>query len=721
MDSRLKTAKERYRRARDAMRETRERMIEDLKFSNPTDPKQWDDAARQARENSPDGARPCLTFDQTNQYIAQVVNDGRQNKPSIKAIPVGSNADVKVATACDGMIRHIEYQSRAQIAYDTALEYSARIGLGWIRVMPEVVDPKLNYQEPRIKRVHDPLAVTIDDQFTEPDGRDAKFAFIECTYSPASFKAEWPKARVDSWEESDGWVSAEGDIKVAEYFYVEEKETNRIRVKAEDDAEGEEDLSEEDYWARNKVSKLDSLGNYSKTERRVVWLKMTGSEILEETEFPSEWIGLVPVIGDELWIEGKRYISGLVRRMRDPQRAYNYGRSSEVEVTALQPKAPYLADWRGIENHQDAWGALNVRNQAYLPYDSFDADGKPIAAPSRVNPPAPTSAFNLQSQQAQGDLQASIGMYRANLGAPSNETSGIAIQRRQREGDTANFHYIDNQARSIEQVGRIVMDMLGRLVDTQREMRMLGDDGKPSTVTVNPDLETPFAGRDGKVEQIRLDDGYDVRITVGASYTTQRQETSDALTQIISKRPDLIAILGPTWAKVQDFPEAEKLARVFTAMAPPQVQAIENGEQEVPPKALAQIQQLQQQLQQMGAAMEKLTPMADANHVKVLEAAAKAENEAYKAETDRLKALNPPQNPGMSVEQVQSLVMELLLKHQATPQGNGPAGMAPAAAPAPDLSPAPGMDQMQPAPGAMAPNAQMGDPNATNPLAGATA
>jgi hypothetical protein len=359
--------------------------------------------------------------------------------------------------------------------------------------------------------------------------------------------------------------------------------------------------------------------------------------------------------------------------MRDAQRAYNFGRSAEIEVTALQPKAPFIVPQRAIEGHTDKWNNLHRRNAAYLPYNDVDDTDKPIAAPSRQMPPSPGAAFSMQSQQAQGDIQASIGMYRANLGAPSNETSGIAIQRRQREGDTANFHYLDNQTRSIEQVGRVVVDMLRRLVDTPRAMRMMGDDGKSSTVMVDPRAPQPVLERNGEVHTIRLDDGYDVRVSVGPSYTTQRQETAEALTQIISQQPNLIPILGPSWAKVQDFPDAEKLARIFTAMAPAPVQAIENGEAEIPPRALAQIQQLQQQLKQAQQAIEKLAPMADANHVKVLTEAAQAEIDAYKAETDRIAKLNPPKNPGMTPEQVQSLVMELLQKHQATPTGDAPA------------------------------------------------
>src|SRR4051812_26942363 len=194
-------AVEEFEDARDAMSEAYSQMREDLRFSDPTNPQQWDKLASQLRNG-----RPCLTFDRTNQFISQVVNSGRQNKPSIHVLPANSGADQDVAEKLNGIIRHIEYVSRAGIAYDTALEYAARIGLGWMRVVPEVMRAETNEQEIRIKRIADPLSCYLEAGWTEPDGSDAMVGFVETMIPAKTFKAMWPKDKAQSWEGSTpGW------------------------------------------------------------------------------------------------------------------------------------------------------------------------------------------------------------------------------------------------------------------------------------------------------------------------------------------------------------------------------------------------------------------------------------------------------------------------------------------------------------------------------------
>ncbi len=274
----LQRAKERYEDATDAFRETRAQMLEDLKFSNPSKPEQWPADALQARTG-----RPCLTFDQTNQYIAQVVNDSRQNKPSIHCLPSDAKGSVKVAQVLEGLVRNIEYQSRAGICYDTALEHAARIGLGWMRVIPEVTDPNTNEQQPRILRVQDPLSVLLDCDSTEPDGSDASDAFVETVMSKKAFERQWPKALTTSWDKNQAAWFANDSVKVCEHFEVEESESNRIMVRNPDGSMMT--LTEDEYWqlAAQIGFKPEVAGNFKAKIRTVRWAKMTGAEILEET------------------------------------------------------------------------------------------------------------------------------------------------------------------------------------------------------------------------------------------------------------------------------------------------------------------------------------------------------------------------------------------------------------------------------------------------------
>lgn len=655
-------AKERYNQARDAFAETRNRMVEDLRFSNPAKPEQWDERVRKMRENSADGARPCLTFDQTNQYIAQVVNDSRQNKPSIKVMPVDSGADPDVAERLEGIIRHIEYASRAGIAYDTAQEYAARIGLGWLRVLPEVVDPEQNLQEIRIKRVHDPLSALIDNESTEPDGSDAMWGHIETRLQKSVFEKRYKGKKVESWD-SNGWFDKDG-VRICEYFEITETDKNMLVIRG---PEGDEmRLSEEDYWALAQQIGFNPevISTYTGKARSQKWVTMSGCEILEETDFPSKWIPIVPVLGYEIWIEGKRYLCGLTRRMMDAQRAYNYERSSYIETVALQPKAPFLTAWESIENFEGEWASANVGNKAYLPYNAFDENGQALPTPSRQSPPAVGAAFIQGQQMALSDLQASVGMYRANLGAPSNETSGRAINARKMEGDTANFHYIDNLSRSMEHLGRIVVDMIPKIYDTKRIAKILGDDGSNDQVTIDPQQPQAAVKQGKKVVVINPNVGtYDVRVKVGPSYTTLREEAALNLSEILKGNPNLVPILGPMWAKMQDWPEAEKVSRMLLAMAPPQVQEIEQGNTDIPPAVQAQMQQMQQQIQQLSEALQNAAQEVDETRSKEAAEQRKLDIEAYKAETERMTAVAPAMTP----EEVQALVMQTLQQVLSAP------------------------------------------------------
>jgi hypothetical protein len=613
----LQRSKERYQDALDEMQETHQRILEDLRFSNPAKPEQWPSEMLKAR-----GARPAYTFDRTNQFIQQVVNDARQNKPSIEVLPADSMADPAVAEQLGGMIRHIEYVSRAGIAYDTAIELSARAGLGWLRVVPQVMRPETNEQEIRILRVHDPLSCLLEAGWTQPDGSDAMVGWATTMMTRAAFKRRWPKASATAdWDDGGGiWTQAQQDlIRVAEEFEVTESLRNSLEIVLPDG--GQQILAEDDYWTRAAELGFQPhvIRQFEATERAVKWRHLSGAEVLEETDFPSQFLPVIPVLGFELWVEGKRHLCGLTRRLMDGQRLHNLEMTNLAETLATQPKAPFVAPARAIAGHERHWEKLNTGNPAYLPYNDVDEENSQfpsIAAPQRLGAPAFPAGFAQAAVLAGQEMEASVGMYKANLGQQGNETSGRAINARRAEGDTATYHFLDNMARSIEQLGRVVVDMIPRIYDTPRRARVLGVNGEQSFVKLNPAMQAPALRQGESVVEINPDVGaYDVRVKVGPAYSTQRQEIAQQLTELVRSTPQLMPVLGPMWARMQDFPEADKLAKVLLTMAPPAVQALEGGDQaqpQIPPEVQQQMQQMQAQLQQAQAGLDKAQIQAEA-------------------------------------------------------------------------------------------------------------
>lgn len=702
MDSKIRELLQEYRDDAEFWSDQREQMLEDLRFSNPSCPEQWDENVRRIRESAVGGARPCLTFDQTNQYIAQVVNDSRQNKPAIKVMP-SEGGDIGVASRIEGMVRHIEYQSRASIAYDTAQELAARVGLGWLRVVPVVTNAALNQQEIRIQRVHDPRSIMLDPDSTEPDGSDATRGWVETTLTKKAFQRRYKDAQVTSWSDDggQGWFTND-TVRICERFAVETKEVNRLIVMGEN---GRLEVGEDEYWDMYNRSdgRLQLVGSYMKDERQVSWLTMSGAEELEKTIFPSRWIPLIPVIGYEIWIEGKRYLCGMVRRMRDAQQAYNYERSAYIESVALQPKAPFIAAAEAIEGHEEAWANANTDNKAYLPWNAYAEDGQTqLPMPQRSMPPVVPASFLQGGQMALADIQASIGMYRANLGAPSNETSGKAINARKMEGDTANFHYIDNLARSIEHLGRIVVDMIPRIYDTERQARIMGDDGTSDTVQIDPTMPEAARKKDERIVAINPNVGeYDVRVKVGPSFTTLRQESSEAMAQLLQRAPQFLPVLGPEWIKNQDWPNAEKVAKLLLAMAPPQVQAIEEDKAEIPPAVMAKMQSMQQQLQEARQLISQLGEEYNKLDADKQEQRYKALIDAYNAETNRLKVTLPAADPNQIAALAAQMVIQAI--QQPDPLADAPPTPPPIPAQAEPTNPPTEVGFLLPESGAMAP------------------
>lgn len=597
-----KEAREAYADAKEYVREQYDRIREDFEFSNPAAPKQWSDAAQTAR-----AGRPTHTLDRTNKYVQHVVNRLRESKSSAEIMPVDSVADPAVAEKIKGLFRHIEYVSRADMAWDTATDHMARGGLGWTRVVPRLTNPETNEQEIVIQRVHDPLSCLLEAGWTEPDGTDAMCGFVESWMTKKAFEKRYPKATKTNWESENVWANEES-VLVCEYFRVVEREVNKIVIAGPDG--GEMTLAEDEFHALTKQTGMQApvMRTVKTTDRTVRWCKMNGDDILEETIYPSRYIGLVPMIGNELWVEGKRYLCGLVRKLMDGQRLHNMEMSALTEALMIQPKAPFLLSGRALDGYEEDWAKLNSGAPSYLPYNDMDDSGQPIASPQRLSPPNFPVAYANMSQLAVQEMEESVGMPRASFGQQGNAVSGRAKLADQEAGSAATYHFADNRRIHQTQVYRIVLDMLPAIYDSRRQARILGEDGKQSSVEINPSMPNAAQTLGGKVVAINPGVGrYDVHVRVGPSYSTIREEMGVKLQELGKGNPVLAAALTPILMKLSDMPEADKISRVAIAMLPPEVQAAYHEEDtaDMPPAAKAQIAQQGQQIQQMAQAMEQ--------------------------------------------------------------------------------------------------------------------
>ncbi len=564
----LTHARKRFSDAGDFERENRDEAMDDLLFVSG---EQWPAEIRDGRDND---HQPCLTINRLPGFIRQLVSDARQNKPSIKVHPVDSQGDVETAEIYNGLIRQIEMASNADQAYDTAVEQSASSGFGFFRILTEYTNDDAFEQDIKIRRITNNFSPYCDPNAKEYDKSDARWWIITELVAEEVFEEKWPKAGKINWESDtrdyQGWYDPQKQVRIAEYW-VKERDTKTIYQ-----------LSSGEVVENVDPEELLALGLEVKSSRevkfdRIMRYMISGAEILETGEWPGKYIPVVPVYGPELHIENRVIYHSLIRFAKDPQRLYNYWQSAIAEKIALTPKSPFVMTQKQVAGHETMWANANTENRAYL---LFNPDGQNPGPPQRQMPASLNPAELQQSAQAVDDLKATTGIYDASLGARSNEQSGRAIIARQREGDAATFTWLDNLSRSISYAGRILIDLIPRIYDTERVVRVLGEDGIADFKPINSVAQGP----NGPVKIHDLAAGkYDLVVTVGPSYATQRQEGLDTLLKFAQAVPQSGQVAPDVIARMLDIHAADELADRLKKTLPPGLVEPEEGEDPPPP------------------------------------------------------------------------------------------------------------------------------------------
>jgi len=666
----LATMRKRLDMAISALSESREDELDDLRFyaGSPDNHWQWPAdvlATRGAVQGQTINARPTLTINKLPQHVRQVTNDQRQNRPSGKVIPADDNADVEVAEIYNGMVRHIEYISDADVAYDTACENQVAYGEGYIRILTEYCNDDSFDQDIKIARIRNSFSVYMDPTIQDPCGADAKWCFVTEDLQRADYERMFPDASPISSLQSQGvgdqsisvWINQD-TVRIAEYYYVEyDKATLHLYPGNVTAFEGSPEAKQ------MKQMGIKPVRTREVNAKRVKWCKTNGYEMLEEQEWAGRFIPIVRVIGNEFEVDGKLYVSGLVRNAKDAQRMYNYWTSQEAEMLALAPKAPFIGYGGQFEGYEMQWKTANTQNWPYLEVnpDVTDGSGAVLPLPQRAAPPLPQTGLIQAKMGASDDIKSTTGQYDTSLGATSNERSGKAIMARERQSDTGTYHYVDNLARAVRYVTRQLVDLIPKIYDTQRIARVIGLDGETDMVKLNPMQPEPVREvRDQNNPAIVIEKiynpsigKYDVVVTTGPSYLTKRQEALDAMGMILQSNPQLWQVAGDLFIKNMDWPGAQEMAARFAKIIDPKIMQDSDDSPEM--------QQAKQQMEAMGQELDQLHQMLQNvnKSVEVQDMERKnfeADIKAYQAETQRLSAVAAGMNP----EQVQEVVMQTL-------------------------------------------------------------
>jgi hypothetical protein len=661
----LATMRSRFTMAVSAYSESREDELDDLRFEAGSPDNQWQWpadvlATRGSVQGQTINARPCLTINKLPQHVHQVTNEQRQNRPSVKVIPVDDNADVEVAEIFEGVIRHIEYISDADVAYDTACENQVTYGEGYIRVLTKYCDDNSFDQDLYIGRIRNSFSVYMDPTIQDPCGSDAEWCFVTEDMTKAEYERQFPDAAPISSMMQQGvgdsslsqWLT-ENTVRIAEYFYYEHTPTKLNLYQGNMSAvEG----SREDKEL--KALGLKPLKSRMADVKRVKWLKTNGFEVLEEQDWAGKFIPVIRVVGNEYEVDGRLYVSGLIRNAKDAQRMYNYWVSQEAEMLALAPKAPFIGYGGQFEGYEQQWKTANTTNWPYLEVnpDVTDGAGAVLPLPQRAQPPMASSGLLQAKAGASDDIKSSTGQYDSSLGATSNERSGRAILAREKQGDTGTYHYVDNLARAIRHCGRQLVDMIPKIYDTERIARIIGIDGEVKRAKINPSQAEPvkkIVDEAGIVIEKIYNPSvgkYDVCVSTGPSYMTKRQESLDAMSQLLQGNPQLWAVAGDLFVKNMDWPGAQEMAKRFAKTINPKLLS-DADEDPALQAAQQQLEAMGQELDQLHGMLQNVSKSMEAQDMAIKEQ--EANIKAYDAETKRISAVQASMTP----EQIQDIVM----------------------------------------------------------------
>lgn len=591
----IEEAKQFLKLCADADSTNRSEALEDLKFASGD---QWPVEIQNSRTLE---SRPCLTVNKIDPYCRQVVNNIRQQRPRIKVHGMNTQSDENMAQIIQGITRHIEVNSDADQAYDNAADFAVRMGWGYWRVITDYVREDSFDQEIFIKQISNPFTVYFDPNSVLPDGSDAERCLITEVISKAQFRAMYPGHDDGQGFTSRGtgdsnaeWVMKE-DIRIAEYFYTVREEATLYLL-----SDGRKMFADgKDFFKRIEGEGLEIVDQRRSMKKTIRWAKLTAMEVLETAVWPGRYIPVVPCYGQQLIVENKRQKFGLVRMAKDPQRMYNFWQTAFTESVALAPKAKWLLAEGQDEGHELEWASANIKAYPVLRYKQKDIEGRDAPVPQRIAPEPPPEGIITASAAVNQDLMSVLGIYDPSQLNQGN-LSGKAINGQQQQADMSNFHFYDNLTRSIRHTGKIILDLIPKIYDSERVMRIIGEDGKPRLETINQRVFDQQENIEKILNDVTVGE-YDVVMETGPGFNSKRQEAVASMMPLLATNEALFQLAGDLVFRNMDFPGADIIADRLAAQNP---LAQIDEKSDIPPQVQMQLAQSQQMIQQL---QEQLT------------------------------------------------------------------------------------------------------------------
>ncbi len=651
-------AKERFQEILDFESRERDAMLDDKAFAVGENNAQWNPNDVNSRKGS---GRSYLTIMRSNQFTDYVKNQQRQNKPSIRISPTDQGAAEEEAKRRQGLIRKIQYESKASQARQAGFDDAVDEGRGHWIVKTQFVDGTFD-KEITIEPIQNSQSVYMDWRRQRPDYSDCEYGFIITKKPRKEFTKDYPNITLSTWNggRDEFWYSKD-DVTIAEYYCKMYKDRVLVEVAGIDD-EGQPNTRK--LWL-DEIKEPDSVKIIQQRDVKDpywMWYKMTGLEIVDEESLPWKEIPIITVIGKENVVNGKWSCKGLIRDIKAPLRLYNFVSSNEADIIAKAPRAPWVGAEGQFEGHEEEYANSNTSDIPYLEYKPVTIGGQAAPPPQRAQFSVDLSNLSLQKQGIIEDIKAITGLHNPSLGIQSQVRSGVAIKAEVSQGNTANFHYIDNYAMAINHEGRVINSALHVIYDTKRTVTKRDDNEEESLMPINHGDDDGFGPGN-----------FNCTVSVGPSFNTQREEQAAGMLELLSVTPLAQNVAADLVVRSQDWLGKDALADRLEFAIENQFPGIttqakpEKGNEQVIilqqqlAQCQAQLQQVSQQAQQLDEALQKSGAdknAAAAGQVAIEQAKIQIEMKKLELEAQRLQG-------EMELEQAK-LELEAKKLHQDT-------------------------------------------------------
>lgn len=588
----LTRIRDRYKVMTEADEENRRDAMSDLNFATVPG-EQWEENMKKER-----GDRPCYEFNKIRVTSKRIINEIRTNRPAGKVRAV-EGGDKETAEIYEGLIRNIWNVSDGDTVIDYEAEYQVNAGMCAWRVSTGYADDNFFDQDITVNPIQNPFCLYADPSSKDFMYRDADDWILTERISKKEFEASYPNAERVDWEESEfddeyEWQTDE-QVRIAEYWY---KEPVQKEIwKLQDGQVIYADSKEAKHIDQAQIEQRKTVDT-----NKIMMCIASGDAILEgPIEHAGRMHPFIMIHGEFIIVDGKKYWYGITRFAKDAQRSYNVSRTAITETIAQAPQAKFWATVDQAKGNTENWSEAHFKN---FPYLLFNPDPKSPGPPQRMGGADVPVALIQESQLASEEIKAVTGIFDDDVGATSQSQSGRAIYARQQQGRVATFNYLDNMAKGIQRTWEILVDLIPKIYDTERELRVLGSDGAEDYIKINTFVQ------DERGNPVKINDlatgRFDVTITTGPSFSTRRQEAAETYQSLIQANPAIFPIAGDLIFKSMDLPYAEDIAERLKTLLPPEIQQTMQEGKEIPPEAQQAMAQADQAMQMVEQQMQQV-------------------------------------------------------------------------------------------------------------------